>query len=243
MYKVLILFLLFSANIFADTTLTHDLNFDGQNEKIRMSFYENMPGFKLFVNDNEVSAHFSDAYSADIQLIDINRNDNLKEIVVRGFGSSDQTDCFFYQFIDDKIVECGHLPSNVGFEAPGNGELIEHGWMGFYTIKLRYDFDTRKKTLTLVKDEFYEIDQSAEVKTSFTLLKNRDDNSAAAGTLKTGEKIRIVKTDIEPVCTKDENYMYDLNCDWFFIESASGIKGWIRGKDFFEKVEGLIWAG
>jgi hypothetical protein len=175
--------------------------------------------------------------------VDINRNDGFKEVVVRGYGSSDQTDCYFYQYDGEKIIPCGHLPSNLGIETNGNSQVTELGWMGFYSIRFKYDFDSRKKTLDFVKEEFYEVNQPAEVKTPFSLNKDRNPGSVSAGTLSMGEKINIVKTDIEPSCTEGENYLYDMNCDWFFIKSASGIEGWIRGKDFFEKVDGLIWAG
>ncbi len=244
--RKLILLLFLSIKVFAsdaDTTLRTDLNFDGKEENIRLVYYPDAMGFLLTIGSSQVKESYSDTYDADMIILDINRNDGFREVVVRGFGSSDQTDCYFFQYDGEKIIPCGHLPSNSGFETNGKGQVTEFGWMGFYTIRLKYDFDSRRKTLSFEKEEFYDVNQSAEVKTPFGLKKTRDDASESSGTLSKGEKIVIVKTDIEPVCNKDENYIYDMNCDWFYIKSAGGVNGWIRGKDFFEKVDGLIWAG
>jgi hypothetical protein len=220
-----------------------DLNYDRDEETIRLYHVADGEDFTLRINNAEIKGKFNYAYSSDLQIIDMYRNDNLKEVIVKGYGNSDETDMFFYQYIDGKIVEVGHLPSNFGVETDGNGTLTEHAWMGFWTIRIRYDFNTRKKTLTKIHEEFYDVNLECEVNNSFKLLRDRDDNSETAAMLKPKTKLTIVKADVSPVCKTPDGYDDSFFCDWYFIKASDGSEGWVRLKDFYEKVDGLIWAG
>ena len=226
-----------------DSTLNYDLNYDGNDESIRLIHNNEGEPFTLKINDAEISGTFNEGYMSEIRIIDINRNDNLREVVVLSYGSSDQTECFFFQYIDGRIVKCGYLPGNFGFTAAGNGIVTENGYMGFWTIRLKYDFDSRNKTLELIEEEFYDVDLPVEVISEFKLLRTRDDNSEVVAILKPGTKLTIVKADVTPVCAENEKYIDDMMCDWFLLRTEDGIEGWIRLKDFNEKVDGLIWAG
>ncbi len=240
-----LLLLLFAAKIFAgDTTVVLDINFDGSDDVIKLKFAgENRPCV-LTINGRQQKVEFVYAYDALIRIIDINRNDNRREVVVYGLGNSDQLECFFYQLNDDgQIIPCGHLAGNVGFDTKGNGTLTEKAWMGFWEAKFEYDFDTKAKTLTFVEKEFYDVNQNAEVKSPFKLLVSNKDNSEVAATLKPGTKITLVKADISPTCETNAGYIEDMMCDWFYIKTSDGIVGWCRLRDFNEKVDGLIWAG
>ena len=226
-----------------DTAFTLDLNFDREEEKISCSYNEGNLEFSLKINNQTVTQQFMDSYDFSVEVIDMNRNDNLKEVIVKGYGNSDQSDMYFYQFINGKIVPCGHLPSNFGIEVTGNSEITEHAWMGFWTAKIRYEFDTKNKTLTKINDEFYEVNQECEVKTPFKLLVKNDDNSETAVTLAPKTKLTIIKADISPVCKYEDGTDDDFSCDWFLFKTADGKQGWCRLKDFQQNVDGLIWAG
>ena len=163
-----LLLLFFASNLNSqvrDTAFTLDINFDREEEKIICSYDERTHEFTLKINDQTISQQFMDSYDYAVEIIDMNRNDNLKEVIVKGYGNSDQSDMYFFQFINGKIVPCGHLPSNFGIEVTSNSEITEHAWMGFWTAKIRYDFDTKNKTLTRINDEFYDVNQECEVKT------------------------------------------------------------------------------
>ncbi len=226
-----------------DTTFKIDLNFDRIDETIKFTYDEGKLEFILKINKSEYSGAFSDAYDFGIEVIDINRNDNLKELLIKGYGSSDQSDMYFFQFIDNKIIPCGHLPSNFGVESTGNSILTEYGWMGFWNIKIKYEFDTKNKTLTKIEEEFYEVNQDCEVKNPFKLLLKRDDNSDVTVTLTPKTKLTILKADISPLCKFEDGSNDDSGCDWYFFKTSNGYQGWCRLKDFEQNVDGLIWAG
>ncbi len=246
--KNLFTFLLFvlSVTIYSqgiDTTFKYDLNFDREEENIRLIYNETAQEFRLKINNDEFTGKYSDAYDVGVEIIDINRNDNLREVLVKGYGPSDQSDMYFFQFVNGKITECGRLPSNFGIEVKGNGELTEYAWMGFWTAKLRYEFDSKNKTITKIVDEFYDVNQECQVKESFDLLKDRSDNSEVTSKLKPGTKLTLVKADISQVCPSNDGSNDDFFCDWFLIKTSDGKQGWCRLKNFYEKVDGLVWAG
>ncbi len=226
-----------------DTTVTVDLNFDSNTETVKFRFEPNNMSFKLSVNNNDITGTFFDSYDADVKIIDLNRNDGLREIQITGYGNSDQSDMHFYQFVNGKIVEVGHLPSNFGIEVKGNSEITEYAWMGFWTAKLKYEFDYKKKSITKIDEEFYDVGQVCEVKNSFTLLKSNKDNMDISAVLKPGTKLYIIKADLTPKCNYDNGDPDDFTCDWYYFETDTGEKGWCRLKNFQENVDGLIWAG
>ncbi len=237
-------FLFLSSEIIArDTTLNMDINFDRAVENIRFTNDENGQ-FILRINEKSLNGQFMEGFDARIEIIDMDRNDNLREVVVEGYGSSDYLECFFYQFLNDEIVPCGYLPGNFGIHTKGNGVLEESIWMGFYSIRFKYKFDSENKSLSYIKEDVYDIDVPAEVTASFRILKAKYNKAGVVSTLKPGTKIRLVKVDITPKCLSEEvDYKFDDNCDWFLIKTDDSIQGWCRLKDFRDNVEGLVWAG
>jgi hypothetical protein len=241
---ILPMFSLLCLNTFAaDTTIVTDVNYDRSAETIKFTSDES-GAFTLKVNNQSVNGQFFEGYDAFIKIIDIDNNDNLREIAAGGYGSSDAMEWFFYQFIDGKIIPCGHLPGNFGIKTTGNKIVKEHVWMGFYSLDFRYRFDTENKTLTYIHEYVYDIDVPAEVTKPFSVLKYRYDNSEVVKTLKPKIKIALVKVDLTPQCNDEiSDYRFDDNCDWFLVKTEDGIQGWCRLKDFMDNVEGLIWAG
>ncbi|MBL8016058.1 MAG: hypothetical protein JNK43_02215 [Ignavibacteria bacterium] len=247
MKKLFILLLLgFTFSAFSqgiDTTIRYDLNFDREEESIRVKYNESAQEFTLKINNDEFTGKYSDAYDVGVEIIDINRNDNLREVLVKGYGPSDQSDMYFFQYVNGKITQCGRLPSNFGIEVTGNGKLTEYAWMGFWTAKIRYEFDSKNKSITKIEDEFYDVNQECEVRTSFDLLMDKNDNSEVTVKLKPGTKLTLVKADISQNCPNPEDIYTEFYCDWFLIKTSDGKQGWCRLKNFHEKVDGLVWAG
>lgn len=227
----------------SDTVLKADLNYDGKEEVIKFVTDEAKPGFILKVNNSEETDVFEYGYYRSIDIIDMDRNDNLKEIVVKGIGDSDNLEMFFYQFIDGKIISCGIIKGYNGYETKGDKELTVSGWMGFWAIEHEYKFDSQNKSLTHIQKEFYDVNIECEVKNPFPVLTDRYDQSPVSSLLKTGTKIKLVKADITPKCRMTDGYEDEDNCDWYLIRTSEGAEGWCRLKDFRDNVDGLIWAG
>ncbi|RPI17570.1 MAG: hypothetical protein EHM58_08860 [Ignavibacteriae bacterium] len=241
---ILFLLIILSSQIYTrDTTVVIDLNYDRAEENIKFSSNENGK-YILRINKKSLEGQFAEGYDASIEIIDMDRNDNLCEIIVKGYGSSDYMECFFYQFVNGEIVQCGYLPGNFGVNTTGNKILEENIWMGFYSIDFRHKFDSKNKTLSYIMEDVYDINVPAEVTKSFNILNAKYDNSNAVKTLQPKTKISLIKVDITPKCLNDEtDYKYDDNCDWFLIKTEDGFTGWCRLKDFRDNVDGLIWAG
>lgn len=243
---LLFLFLVSSVNIFSstsDTTLKADLNFDGKPETIKLQHKDDDQSFVFSINDAKINGKFDYAYGSDIELIDMDEHDGLMEVIVKGYGNSDQSDMFFYQFVDGKITEVAHLPSNFGVTTDNHGTLIEDSWMGFWSLKLKYKFDSKAKTLTKVNEEFYAVNQECTVTKSFKLLTRREDDAPVAVELKPKTKLTLIKADITPVCKNENGDDDDFFCDWYYIRTSDGKEGWVRLRMFYENVEGLVWAG
>ncbi|MCX7877244.1 MAG: hypothetical protein N2510_01235 [Ignavibacteria bacterium] len=247
MKKNLILFILFSTiSSFSDTTFTVDLNFDGKSEKVSFSVTETN-NYILEINGDRVYGELICSYDPAIEIFDINRNDNRRDLAVSVWCEGDNKVYNFYQYSEGKIDSIGTLSAGY-LEINGNSVIRGSKWMGFYAIMLDYEFDFRKKKIQLKTKEFYDVNQKAKVTSEFSLRTYRDDNSSVAHTLKPGDEITLVKSDVSPQCP-DENisgeyaYIYDIFCDWFLIKTKDGRKGWCRLRDFKDKVEGLIWAG
>jgi len=244
-YFYFLLFIL-NSNLFSstsDSTLKFDMNFDGIDENIKFIHSEIGPEFELWINNAVASDTFSEGYSSRIQIIDIDRNDNLREIVVTGSGSSDQEECFLFQFIDGKVISCGYLGGSFGISTKGNNILYENSWMGFWGPVYEYDFDSENKKLTKIEKEFYSLNEKADVTIPFPILTHRYDQSPVAVIIKVGTKITFIKADLSPLCKTEYDYVNEVDCDWYLIRTDDGTEGWCRLKDFRDNVDGLIWAG
>ena len=240
----LLLLIVLSVKIHAaDTTIVTDVNYDRNEETIKFTSDES-GAFTLTINNKSVSGQFIEGYDAFIRIVDIDNNDNLKEIAAGGYGSSDYMEWFFYQFADGKIIPCGNLPGNFGIKTDGSKILEEHVWMGFYSLDFQYRFDSKNKTLTYIHEYVFDIDVPAEVTNPFSIMSYRYDNSEIVKTLKPKTKITLVKVDLTPQCNEEiSDYRFDDFCDWFLVKTEDGVQGWCRLKDFMDNVEGLIWAG
>ncbi|MCI0717235.1 MAG: hypothetical protein L0Y77_13150 [Chlorobi bacterium] len=151
---VLLLVLAVISSYCRDTTVVLDINFDGVEDVIKFHHAGENEPFTLTINNKTLKGEFVYAYDSDLRIVDLNRNDNLREAVVIGYGPSDQNESFFYQLIDNSIVQVAHLPSNFGFETDGRGTLTEIAWMGFWSARLNTDSIPKPKRSRLLKMSF-----------------------------------------------------------------------------------------
>ncbi len=226
-----------------DTTFKASLETGKSAETISCSFNDSTLAFTLKIGNASVSGVFTDAFDIELRVLEIDKDDNYKQLVVMGLGPDDDNNCFFYEFAEGKIIACGHIEYTTGLKADGDKILKSDSWMGFWTLTKDYYFDANSRTLVNKPKDYYTLDVNAKVTKQIKLLENRSDNSSVSGTLKPGAKIRLIKADISPTCKdsdgNDESYL----CHWYYIKAGDGTEGWCRLRNIQENVEGLPWAG
>jgi len=247
-FSIIILFFTFteiSAETFSDTTVTIKPTLEKGKESIPVSciFNDSTQAFTLKIGNDAASGIFQDAFGIDLQLLDIDGNSSNNVLAVIGNGPDDDNEYYFYEYVNGKIIPCGHIDYANGVNTQGDKILKAEKWMGFWTVTEDYYFDDNSKTLVKKPKEFYTLEADGKVTHKFNLLKDRSDDSAVSGSLKTGTKIKVVKADISPTCKDADGNDDSFRCHWYFIQSADGTEGWARLKDFMENVEGLPWAG
>lgn len=233
----------FSGTSFSDTTFSASLGNGSPNEKVTLNFNDSLMDYTLKIGSASVYGKFDEAFFANIEIMDIDKNDNYKEIVITGIGSSDWGQCIFYEYIDGKIVEVGKINSTINISTDGDKILKSGSWMGFWTLTEDFYFDSKAKTLQKKSKDTYKLSVSAKVKNPFKLLSERKDNSESAGTLKPGASVKITKADVSPTCKDAEGSDDSYRCHWYYMEASDGTEGWVRLRDFMENVDGLPWAG
>lgn len=252
MRKIFVICLLFvSYNIFAgtkDTTISGDLNRDNIMDVIKVSFvtndgmYSYLEGnFTVDINGTVYKDKCVEAEIYDVKIVEIEPNDLNPTVVVSCYGTGDIGEYFFYRYSHKEIVPLGSIKLWGSFDAPGNGKILTNDFMGFWTLHGEYIVDKNTNKLVEIKKDTYDVNIEATVKTSFSILKSRDDKSDVVETLKAGNKVTLLKCDITPVCKGESGDEYD--CDWYLMKTPGGKEGWVRLKDFRENVTDLPWAG
>jgi len=225
-----------------DTTISASLENNKGKETINATLNDSTQDFTLKIGSASTDGKFNDAFDIDLKVVDIDKDDNYKELVLIGQGPDDDNDCYFYEYANGSIIPCGHIENISSFKTDGNKQLQADSWMGFWTKTEDYSFDA--KYLVKKPKETYSISEvNGTVKNKISLLKNRSDDSPSAGSLKPGTKFTITKGDISPKCSDNDGSDNSYQCYWYYIISNDGTEGWCRLKNFENNVEGLPWAG
>lgn len=234
-----------------DTTIITDLNSDGVNETITVSF----PGkndtwgfvydgnYIMKVGSQVIDARPDEMMGGEITIIDVDKSDNFRELLITSYGASDFHTFHIYRY-DGTMRQIGTIVGAANLRSEGNGGVLADKWMGFWTKTETYNYDPGTGTFAFTDREFYDVNQAATVKKSFKVLKTRLDDGEEAGWFRPDAKITVVKADLTPNCNTNDGYNGDdFFCDWYLIRGSDGMEGWIRIKDLQDNVEGLIWAG
>ena len=234
-----------------DTTLSGDLNHDSMADKVTVSFvtsdglYSYLIGdFSVDINGSVYKDKCAEAEVFDVKIVSIEPDDMLPVVMVSCYGVGDVGEYFFYKYKNKEVVSLGSIKLWGMAEVPGNGKVLINDFMGFWTLHGEYVVDKETGKLAQVKKDTYDItDVEGTVKTSFKILKSRDDKSDVIQNLKPGTKFSLLKCDISPVCKNEAGYDDEYECDWYLLKTADGREGWVRLKDFRENVSDLPWAG
>lgn len=253
MKKIFLTFLFFTGvTAFAgtkDTTLIGDLNRDNVSDQVKVSFvtndgmYSYLEGdFSVEINGDVYRDKCAEAEVFDVKIVDIEQNDMNPAVLVSCYGTGDVGEYFFYRYKNKKVERLGSIKLWGSIEVPGNGKIMANDWMGFWNLSAEYVVNSSGK-LEMVKKDSYEVNVEGTVNESFKILKSRNDNSAVVEELNPRTKFTLLKCDITPVCKNEAGYDDEYECDWYLVKSSSGKQGWVRLKDFRDKVRDLPWAG
>jgi hypothetical protein len=234
-----------------DTTFSGDLNHDNILDIVTVSFvtndglYSYLAGdFSVEINGAVYKDKCAEAEVFDVKRVSIEPDDMLPVVMVSCYAVGDIGEFFFYRYKNKEVFPLGSIKLWGSVEVPGNGKILTNDFMGFWTLHGEYTVDKESGKLLPVKKDTYDIaDVEGTVKTSFRILKSRDDKSDAVETVKPGTKFSLLKCDITPVCKNEAGYDDEYECDWYLLKTSDGKEGWVRLKDFRDNVRDLPWAG
>ncbi|PTY06077.1 hypothetical protein DB346_01540 [Verrucomicrobia bacterium LW23] len=159
-------------------------------------------------------------------------------ILVAGVtAESDFTTRLIYAMVDGKLKRVAKLQGQGEIVVPGNGTLIEKGWMGFWTKTEKYVFG-KDFALTLIPQDFYSVDVEGTVSATFPVYQKRD-GKKTIGNTRPKSKFRVLLWDPASK-TADED---SLSKEWFYIRTETGFCGWVQGKQLMGEFVELPWAG
>ncbi len=220
--------------------LSDDLNGDGKKDTIKYQIVDNTV-FILKVNDLEIKS-YGDNIDEKPYIVDIDRQDSVKEIAVQEFGPSSDERTYFYCYTGSELRFMGKLDglSTENRRIKGDGKVISmerpmmlHTWF----VEKEYKLDGGH-LLEGIEKELYPVAYEAgqlKLKTGLKLYDKPKSKNIAAE-LKPGDTIKL------------------LGCDgiqWCCAETAEGTKGWFavdgstvreNGLDSGKVFEGLSFA-
>lgn len=215
-----------------------DIDGDGANESIKLELTAD-DGYKLIIDGSSVLGSLDSGAPDGFKVVDIRTTDAVKEVAVHAPGPSSDDEYRLYWLKGTAIKEVGHLARWPEF--PGNGSVYVDRWEGFWRERDRWTLVPATHKLVKVPQEFHSVDQECTAKEAFPLAWKRSAPGVVAEVVAAGTKARVVLAAAPERrgCGKEGGPFF---CRWYLLRSETGILGWARLKDFYEKVDGLLWA-
>ena len=244
-----------SVNLFSqsaqDTSFTATMKFDGNKHKINVKFLENKKNwdnscFVIKVDNTEIVDSIVSDYF-EVRLVDLNKDDNFDEILLVKY-IEEETDASIFRYDGTKITKLGDIYTMDEFGIAGDGKIKVRGWMGFWYYDFEFVYNESKNQFEPQYKDLYDIKTFVEdegdkyeviAKESFKVLEDKSDDAKTKFEIKKGEQIKILQAYVKQDCNNEEVYL----CHWYYIQNAKGEKGWIRLRNFVDKVDGIPWAG
>jgi len=191
-----------------------DLNGDGKLDTIKY-IVKDLNTCSLTVNGISI-VHTGFNPGKSISIIDIEKKDKLKEIILTD-NKSDNTNSSYYYFYNGlKIIFLGKVDgSNMVYYGDGTFVAeIRASILETWYYKAKYHINSNHK-IVLIPKKLYEIGDVVTVKKSIRLQKSPTDSTTVAK-LSVGEKVTI---------------LYGDTRKWFIIKTSKKVNGWLAVKD------------
>ena len=201
-----------------------DLDGDGKKESIRLapaSNREEEGRYRLWVGSQPISGALDGMAGLSFYIIDIDRADRYKEIVVQQDDLALNFDSKIYWF-DGRALRLAGSISGIEALYKGDGVVSEQRWRVFWTSTDTYRLNRARK---LVKTPrlFYAVNKKATVDKSLPLRGTRGSSKTKA-TLQVGTKVTVVKSDLK---------------GWFLVRAQNGTQGWVAQNELLDGTQGL----
>lgn len=220
--------------------LKADLDGDGTPETVKLTTTRGAndeQSFTLTVNVATVTRKLELEADVEMKIIDVDRSDKFKEVLIQGVGASDYSYTFVYHYDGKALIEILKAEGQGGVEFSGNGIALQSDWMGFWTRKRKHQLDNTTQRFREVPQEIYYVGIEGKVKETFPVYERRGATTVVANT-RAGSTMLVVACDPSPHCTGDTNDA----CHWYLIKTETGLLGWVRLETLRDKAE-LPWAG
>jgi len=188
-----------------------DINGDGKEEKI--SYQTDGTNYTLEINGAKLSSTGQNIFD-DFAIVDINKSDKFKEIMVSESGGSADFSSYYYFYDGNKIISMGSTGGTFDQEIniDGTGKVVAIG--GFAILQTWFYPHpfvlSAQHILQKVTQETYTTDYTVFVKKSITIYDNKVSQDKKT-TLNEGQSIKLIGTDGK---------------EWCLVETSSGAKGW-----------------
>jgi beta-lactamase regulating signal transducer with metallopeptidase domain len=221
-----------------------DINNDNKKEKINIfqniNYNEDQKSvIKLTINNSTINVDPNDREVKGAAILDINKNDNYKEIALYTPFSSDDDEVLFYRYINNKAVYIGTLPlvtDVVPGEVKGlyvnNDNILSSpqrvGLFQSHAQRKYFRFDSKKSKFFELKQPFDYLQGNL-----ITTLKQLNMQSSLKVskndvTIQKGEKLKVIGTYKER---------------WVLLKRMNGKECWfdlVEAKEWYNLFNGLI---
>lgn len=211
----------------ADTIKTTSLLADNNDSSV---------GYVLHVNEAQYRRDSIEA-DAGFFIIDLQKNDNIKEIVVREVEPSGYVYAL-YQYVNSKLI---YLDNFICIQYPvtGDGTFSTLGFEGFWLSDRVHQLDSVSHTITEIKAVAYNVNIRATANKPFNLYANTQ-GEKVANIIQAGESVYILSSDLVVSTSCNQKSVYP--CVWYKVKDAKQNEGFVSLGQIAHDLDGLVWA-
>lgn len=199
----------------------HDLDGDGELDTIDLELSDYDKCY-LTINDQGVRQTSEIEPWDGFSIVDLDKGDPYKEIIIHEFGPNIIHNQAVFKYDGRWIYKLGDFSGTVIL--PGNGELWEINWIGFWPSIDKYVLRKNGKEMLWSKQPLYYVGVQAEVMATFPVYSERKGDQELIQVLK-GEKVEIL------LCYKDRSSWNS----WYMVRTEKDLLGWVDEDTLYQK--------